>query len=407
MDAIKSLLEPFLNTLGEFLPNVVGALLILILGWLLAALLKKLTLKLLTTVKLDERLQRDAKEGRLSVSRITANVVYYLFLLCVLLLVLDILGVDGVLDPAKAMLDEFLSVLPNIVAAVLIGIVGYILAKMVSAATTALSKGLDGFAGKIGLSDSFSFSRILGQLAFLFIFIPVLMAGLDALEIAAISVPATDMLQALISAIPKILGALLILAIAFFLGRFVAVITTDLLANMGADEFPKRFGLSDQLGERIQFSKFCGGLVLFFVMLTAAISAAQKLDMTEVAFIFSNLLTFAGRVIMGLIILAIGNILANLAYTVMKLSKNTGHLAALARYAIIALVLAMGLQAMGIADDIVKLAFGLSVGAVAVALALSFGLGGREAAGKQMEHWLSKFREGGSSESDSSDEADK
>ena len=226
MDAIKSLLEPFLNTLGEFLPNVVGALLILILGWLLAALLKKLTLKLLTTFKLDERLQRDAKEGRLSVSRITANVVYYLFLLCVLLLVLDILGVEGVLDPAKAMLDEFLSVLPNIVAAVLVGIVGYILAKMVSAATTALSKGLDGFAGKIGLSDSFSFSRILGQLAFLFIFIPVLMAGLDALEIAAISVPATDMLQALISAIPKILGALLILAIAFFLGRFVAVITT-------------------------------------------------------------------------------------------------------------------------------------------------------------------------------------
>jgi len=53
----------------------------------------------------------------------------------------------------------------------------------------------------------------------------------------------------------------------------------------------------------------------------------------------------------------------------------------------------MGLRAMGIADDIVNLAFGLTLGAVAIAFALSFGLGGREAAGRQMEHWFSKLRE--------------
>jgi hypothetical protein len=55
-------------------------------------------------------------------------------------------------------------------------------------------------------------------------------------------------------------------------------------------------------------------------------------------------------------------------------------------------VIAMGLRAMGIADEIVNLAFGLTLGAVAVAVALSFGLGGREAAGRQMEHWLSRLR---------------
>lgn len=47
---------------------------------------------------------------------------------------------------------------------------------------------------------------------------------------------------------------------------------------------------------------------------------------------------------------------------------------------------------MGIADDIVNMAFLLILGAVAVAIALSFGLGGREAAGRQMEHWLAKLR---------------
>ncbi|MDH3546805.1 MAG: hypothetical protein OEN22_06875, partial [Gammaproteobacteria bacterium] len=62
------------------------------------------------------------------------------------------------------------------------------------------------------------------------------------------------------------------------------------------------------------------------------------------------------------------------------------------RVAILGLVLAMGLRAMGIADDIVNLAFGIILGAVAVAFAVSFGLGGREAAGKQMEYWLSGLR---------------
>ena len=68
-------------------------------------------------------------------------------------------------------------------------------------------------------------------------------------------------------------------------------------------------------------------------------------------------------------------------------------MAGLARIAILTLVAAMGLRSMGIADDIVNMAFGLTLGAVAVAIALSFGLGGRDAAGKQMEYWLSKLRE--------------
>jgi hypothetical protein len=66
--------------------------------------------------------------------------------------------------------------------------------------------------------------------------------------------------------------------------------------------------------------------------------------------------------------------------------------AVVARVAILGLVIAMGLRAMGIADDIVNLAFGLTLGSVAVAFALAFGLGGREAAGRQMEHWLSQLR---------------
>ena len=46
-----------------------------------------------------------------------------------------------------------------------------------------------------------------------------------------------------------------------------------------------------------------------------------------------------------------------------------------------------------VARIIVNMAFALTLGSVAVAVALSFGLGGREAAGKQMEYWLAKTRD--------------
>ena len=101
--------------------------------------------------------------------------------------------------------------------------------------------------------------------------------------------------------------------------------------------------------------------------------------------------------LLGAVILTIGFWLANVAHDAIT-APNTTHsegLASIARVAILGLVIAMGLRAMGIADDIVNLAFLLTFGAVAVAVALSFGLGGREAAGRQMEYWLSKLRKDG------------
>ena len=93
-------------------------------------------------------------------------------------------------------------------------------------------------------------------------------------------------------------------------------------------------------------------------------------------------------------IIGVGIWLADLASGAMARVRggDSGWLAGLVRYGILGLVFAMGLRAMGLADDIVNLAFGLTLGAIAAAVALSFGLGGREAAGRQMEHWLSRMR---------------
>jgi hypothetical protein len=112
---------------------------------------------------------------------------------------------------------------------------------------------------------------------------------------------------------------------------------------------------------------------------------------------------FASQVIMGLIIITVGLYLANLVSDIVQGSgvAQASVLAAVAKVAILVLAGAMGLRQMGLANEIINLAFGLLMGAIAVAVALAFGLGGREIAARKMEGWLS-FESAGSAESEES-----
>ncbi|MGJ8648826.1 MAG: mechanosensitive ion channel [Opitutaceae bacterium] len=391
--AENSFLSPFLQKLGAFMPSALAAVIILIVGLILASLIRKGFSCLLAALKLNERINKD-REKQLSVESPLSTFVYYLALLYVLLLVLSILGVEGVLAPLQNMFDQFVGYIPNLIAAGVIGYAGFIIAKVVSAVVGVAAKGVDALSEKIGLSGNVSLSKLVQQLVFLFIFVPILIVALDTLQMAAISDPATSMLGELLAAVPDIIGAGIILGVFFIVGKFVVSMLVELLKNLGADKLPAKLGLEALAGNGFALSKLTGSVVFFFIMFTAVISALEKLGMAEIAVVLSGLLVLAGQIVLGLIILAVGNFFANMAYKLLSQSEGVNPLAAVARYAILALVLAIGLNAMGIADTIVNLAFGLSLGAIAIAVALSFGLGGREAAGKHMEYLLSKFRKG-------------
>ena len=97
-------------------------------------------------------------------------------------------------------------------------------------------------------------------------------------------------------------------------------------------------------------------------------------------------IAFGSQIILGAVILTIGFWLAGIIAGVVERSEQgSKFLANIVRVLIMGLVLAMGLKAMGIADSIVNLAFGLTLGAVAVAFALAFGLGGRDAAARLLK----------------------
>jgi hypothetical protein len=130
-------------------------------------------------------------------------------------------------------------------------------------------------------------------------------------------------------------------------------------------------------------------------MLFAAVAAIDVLQIAALTAIVSGIVVISGRILGGLIVFAIGLYLANLVFNLITSSgsRQSRILAQIARIAIIALVLPMALQQMGIAGNIVELAFGLLLGAIAVAIALAFGLGSRDIAATQVREWLSSFKE--------------
>lgn len=376
-----------------YAPRLLAGLVIALVAWLVASLVRALTQKLLDRTSLDEKLS--AQAGMAPMGQNLASALFWLVILLFVPAILGALEMQGMLNPLQGMVTKTLDMLPNVLAALVIGGIGWIVATVLRNLTSSLSRsaGIDNIGSRAGLANTVKLSNVLGLLVFVAVFIPSLIAALDALKIDAISRPATNMLAMIMEAVPHVIAAALILVITWLVASFAAKLLASLLATLGFDTLPARVGMTHAF-ENTSPSNLVGHIALFFAMLFATVEAASQLGFSQVSDVVTQFITFGGDVLLGGAILVIGFWLANVAYVAIQRASGpkTNGLANIARFAILALVLAMGLRAMGIADDIVNLAFGLTLGAVAVAVALSFGLGGREAAGKLMEHWLAKLR---------------
>jgi hypothetical protein len=388
--------EPFQHMVDQvlgYLPNLAAGLLLLLVAWIVASLAKFATNRALAATTWDERLSSEA--DMTPFSRTAGDVLFWLVILLFVPGVLGVLELTGLLAPVQEMVREILGILPNIVAAFIIGFAGWLIGTVLRGLVTNLlaATGADAIGPRAGLSDTVKLSRVLGVIVFVLVFVPALIAALDALDIAAISGPATVMLGEMLGIVPDLIAAALILLVTWIVARFVADLVTQLLASVGIDAVPARLGIT-QTSDRFVPSRVAGVLVVFFAMLFAIVEAADRLGFNQVSDLVTAFIQFGADVLLGAAILLIGFWLAGFAFDAIRRTTiaSSAALAQIARLAIIGLVLAMGLRAMGIADDIVNLAFGLTLGAVAVAFALAFGLGGREAAGRQMEHWLAQMR---------------
>lgn len=423
---ISSLSGPLGDMLHSFLsavPKIIKAGILGLVAFVLASLLKMavgraleatgVENKLVSTGESDDAVAATAEKTNAaqqpeSISGSLSSIVFWLVILFFIPAILDALALDGLLVPVQTMLNNVLGALPNVLYAGMIGFVGWIIAKLLRNITTSVVSSLrtEKISQQAGLKGDFNLSRLAGNMVYALVLIPTLIAALEQLSIRAISDPAVSMLQQFMDAIPNIIAAVVIITVAWFLARFVSGLVKNLLESSGADDMPAKIGMDNIFSGSTAPSRLASGLLMFFIMLFAGVSAFEQLHLTQVKDLLTNLTEFAGDILLGSIIMVVGFWLSNMVYGALNKGENTAMAANIARFAIMGLVMAMGLRAMGIANEIVNLAFGLTLAAIAVAVALAFGLGGRDAAGKLLDRWLNGCENKGKSISDSSDNSD-
>ncbi len=276
------------------------------------------------------------------------------------------------------------------IGAGVIAYAGWIIAKMVSQLVgMGLSKLDTQIAERTGNTDV-QISKFGSAFIFAAILLPISVSALGVLNIPAISNPASAMIEKLMAAVPNIIGAAIIMLVAYFVAKFIVFILSSILDGMNFNGLAKKIGAQALFSESFTPTRLVGGAIMFFSLLAAATAAVNVLGIEVISDVFAKVLQFGGGILIGGVILIIGNFLSTLAHDKMSAGGSSG-LANIARFAILGLVLAMGLRSMGLADNIVNMAFGFSIGSVAIAAALAFGLGGKDAAKSLADNWAARI----------------
>ncbi len=356
------------------------ALGILLVTWLLANAAKWAFAKLVDRVSF---LNRDTSGGE-TVGASISKIVSLLIWLFGLIAILSVLELGGVAEPINELLGTVMAYIPKLVGAGLLLFIGLMIAGIVRdiAVTAMQTINIDKWANMAGADEvtgNATISKTLGVVIYAFIAIPVAIGALGVLDIAAISVPATNMLEMIMATIPNIIVAGLLLGLGYMISRFVVNILGDLLTGLGIDGpinalgvLPAGTSASNVLARIAQI-----GIILFF-----AIAATGTLGFTQITEILNEILAQGSSVLFGAVVIGVGFLIANVVAKFVGAGTMQGMLV---RYATILVFTFMGLSKMNVGEDIVQMGFGAVVIGLAVAGSLAFGLGGRDWAAKKLQ----------------------
>ena len=411
-------------------PRVLGAILILVAAWFIGKAIKWALARGINRIPGASRANL-SENPKHTIGHSLGDVAFWLILLFGVIAALGVLNLGQVAAPLNTLLGQIAAFLPNLLGAALIFFIGFVIAtlarRVVEAALQAASA--DRWLEKAGLSratGSTGVSTAVGTLVFVLVLIPITIAALEQLGIESLTVPAVAVLSTVFDAIPRVLAAAIVLALGWFIGRWVAHVIERVLPATGFDRSVSSIvslagrdraadpapGAAPYAGDvtpataavlgggeaarPMTPSRVVGLLAMVGIVAFTAVEAARLLQFDTLAAMVEEILGLAGRVIVGGVIITAGVLIADvLARVIDKGTAGADRFAStLVRWATIALATAMGLRFMGIADDIVLLAFGLVLGAAAVAAALAFGLGGRSAAGQVAQRWADKITRG-------------
>ena len=386
--------------LPESIAPYATAVVIILAGWIIAYVVSKFIAGAINRTGIGRKAKTTGGNIGKSLSKAAFWIIWLMFILSALSGFSELSGEGKPLAALNGMMNEVFKQLPNVLVALLLGVIGWAVSKVARNTVTSTLEAVqvDRIANRFNVNDeaagsSNTIAKAVGGLVF---GVMILLVAQSAFKTAGLT-DISKMLEQITGYLPAIFGATAILAIAVIIARFVAKLAEDILPSLGFDSSLRAIGGLD--GETdsssIAPSKIVGIIAFAGITLMGLMAAFQSLNIDKLTDISEDLLKFGGNITMGAVIIGVGLFIAN--FISRLVSQTSGVLAGrIIKYVTIILVTFMGLSQMGIGDEIVNTAFTSFVWAAAFAAgvggALAFGLGGREWAKAKLGVWFPNKR---------------
>ncbi len=195
--------------------------------------------------------------------------------------------------------------------------------------------------------------------------------------------PLQNALSTFLGYIPQLIGAIVILVVGYFIAKALQAIVGRLLEGIGFDKWMERGGIKqffDRADTQHTPHSILGRLVFWFVFIIAITMAADALGIPQVSAVLAQLVAYIPNIVAAILILILAALLANFLASIVRGATGSGILASIARYAIIVYAVFAAITQLGIAVELTAPTFLILLGAVALAVAIAFGIGGRDIA---------------------------
>lgn len=430
------------ETITRGTPKLLLAAAILIGGWIISRVVSRLVFKVLVRTSLGEwanrRLGVDA-EGKYGhrVERLIGRVVFYALMIVALVLALDTLKVETINQPFRNLVTGFGDAVPKVLLAVVIVALAYFIGKILSFSVVKALEATQ-FEKRIRRIEDgakrVSLSKSIGSLVFWSVMVIGIVQGLDALEMDSLVQPLQGALNEFVAILPDLIGATLVVGIGTIIARFVGTLCAGILSDVGFNQFFYRIlpltapevddediPESDDEGQakapaetegtdgdtdgadapeedteaeperptpRRTPAHVAGQIITILIALLVVLQALSIVRLDRLALLLESfILNFLPNLGIGAVIVVAGIWAGNWVkgqidgLTDEREGGLLRFLGSLARVGILVFAVAMALQQLGVAPELIRTAFAILFGALSLALALAFGLGGREVAG--------------------------
>jgi hypothetical protein len=217
----------------------------------------------------------------------------------------------------------------------------------------------------------------------------------------AITASLQNLWSQVVAFVPALLGALIILIIGLILAHFLGKLAHQLVAMTKVDTVVHKIDIvrkMEEVGVKITISGLIAWLVKWFVIIVTFIAVVNILNLVQVTVFLNQVALYIPNVVVAVIILAVGLVVGQFVHDIVEKSTKASHVTAhtshllstIAKWAIVIFALLASLTQLGVATELIQILFTGFVAMLALALGLSFGLGGKEHASKWLDEAMRK-----------------